>query len=279
MRSWSIAANRLPLRLGVLARLRDRVHHRRQRRDVPDHRHRAVLRVQRQRHLVRADQRPDRGALRGLDPVARDARPLGLPDHRGVVRVAEHAALRLQQVVLVGDGSRRQHLVGVVEHQAQVAQPADARLGADRRQAHLDAREAERALLGLARAVVEVDLLVRAPGDALAPALALVLVDQHDPVLGPLVDGARRARRGAGRVEAVLADARQVEHERLLELELDLRRTPSPGSGRSRAVAALPPRSSSQLALHPICIGSPLISERGRATGVCSCSGAVVSVS
>ena len=132
------------------------------------------------------------------------------------------AALRLQQVVLVGHRRGLQHLVGVVEHEPDVPQPADARLRADRRQAHLDAREAERALLGLAGAVVEVDLLVRAAGHALAPAPALVLVDQHDAVLGPLVDGPRGARRGARRVEAVLADARQVEHERLLELELDL---------------------------------------------------------
>ena len=70
--------------------------------------------------------------------------------------------------------------------------------------------------------MVEVDLLVRAAGDALAPAAAAVLVDQHDAVLGALVDRARRAGRHAGRVEAVLADPGQVEHERLLELELDL---------------------------------------------------------
>src|SRR5690606_21798638 len=110
----------------------------------------------------------------------------------------------------------------VVEHEPDVAQPPDARLRADRRQAHLDAREAERALLGLARAVVEVDLLVRAPRDALAPAPALVLVHEHDAVLLALVDRARGARGGARGVEAVLADARQVEHEGLLEHELDL---------------------------------------------------------
>ena len=50
----------------------------------------------------------------------------------------------------------------------------------------------------------------------------IVLVDQDDAVLGPLVDGPRRAGGGARRVEAVLADARQVEHERPLELELHL---------------------------------------------------------
>jgi len=46
--------------LTVLAGLADRVDDRRQRRDAPDHRHRPVLRVQRQRDLVVVDQRPDR---------------------------------------------------------------------------------------------------------------------------------------------------------------------------------------------------------------------------
>src|SRR5699024_7633649 len=119
-------------------------------------------------------------------------------------------------------GGGRQHRVDVVQHQPQVAQPSYARLGAHRRHAHLDAGVAERALLGLARAVVEVDLLVRAGGDALAPATATVLVDEYDAVLAALVDRPGGAGGGAGRVEAVLADTRQVEHERLLELELDL---------------------------------------------------------
>src|SRR5690606_11396377 len=91
-----------------------------------------------------------------------------------------------------------------------------------RGETHLDAREAERALLGLAGPVVEVDLLVRAARDAHPPAATPVLVDQHDAVLGPLVDRPAGARRRARRIQAVLADAWQVEHERLLELEADL---------------------------------------------------------
>ena len=209
--------------LGVVAGVLDDVDDRRQRRDVPDHRHRAVLRVQRQRHLVRVDQRVDRRALGGLDPVARDARPArpraGPRGRAG--RGRRRAAPRRGRARPVVDGGL-EHPVGVVEHQADVAQPADAGLRADRRQADLDAREAERALLGLAGAVVEVDLLVRAAGDAHPPAAAAVLVDEHDAVLGALVDRAARAGRGARRVEAVLADPRQVEHEGLLELELHL---------------------------------------------------------
>src|SRR5690606_5198923 len=69
---------------------------------------------------------------------------------------------------------------------------------------------------------VVVDLLVRAGRYAHAPAAALVLVDQDDAVLLALVDRPRRARRHARRVEAVLAQARQVHHEGLLELAVDL---------------------------------------------------------
>ena len=145
--------------------------------------------------------------------------------------------------------------VGVVEDQPDVAQPADAGLRADGRQPDLHPRVAERALLGLAGAVVEVDLLVRAAGHAHPPAAAAVLVDQDDAVLGPLVHRAGRAGRDAGRVEAVLADPRQVEHERLLVLAL----RPGPATwSRIRshdrvagaACSGPPPRSSSQFALH-----------------------------
>ena len=117
---------------------------------------------------------------------------------------------------------RRGDGVGVVQEQPQVPQPAHAGLRADRRQPHLHPRVAEGALLGLAGLVVEVDLLVRAAGDALPPAAALVLVHQDNPVLHPLVDRAGGAGGHAGGVQAVLADPRQVEHEGLLVGELDL---------------------------------------------------------
>ncbi len=44
-------------------------------------------------------------------------------------------------------------------------------------------------------------------------------------------------------------------------------------------VAAEPPRSSSQFADQEIFMSLPLIRDLGRATGVCSCSGALVRVS
>lgn len=199
---------------GGVHRVRDRG----QRGHVPDHGHGAVLRVQRQCHPVLLDQRVHRGALGGLDPVVGDAVTLGRRLHLGVLGVEEHRQLRLVQVFVVLDRGGLQDGVGVVEHHAEVAQPAHAGLGADGGLPGLDARVAEGALLGLAGAVVEVDLLVGAAGDAEPPASAAVLVDQDDAVLLALVHGSRRAGGDAGRVEAVFADPRQIEHERLLEL-------------------------------------------------------------
>src|SRR5690606_31718858 len=101
-------------------------------------------------------------------------------------------------------------------------QPPYAGLRAHGRDTDLDAGETEGALLCLPGLVIEVHLLVRAAGDALPPAAAAILVDQDDAVLAALVDRAGRARGRARRVEAVLADARQVEHERLFERQLDV---------------------------------------------------------
>jgi len=49
-------------------------------------------------------------------------------------------------------------------------------------------------------------------------------------------------------------------------------------TGSFSYVACEPPRSSSQLADHEIFMSWPLIRDFGRATGVCSCAGASVSV-
>src|SRR5690606_21758034 len=55
-----------------------------------------------------------------------------------------------------------------------------------------------------------------------APATTLVLVDEDDAILLALVDRPRRAHRDAGRVEAVLAQPRQIHHEGIFELAVDL---------------------------------------------------------
>ena len=47
-------------------------------------------------------------------------------------------------------------------------------------------------------------------------------------------------------------------------------------TGSSLVSSGAPPRSSSQFALQRTLVGSPVISDNGRATGVCSCSGALV---
>ncbi len=112
--------------------------------------------------------------------------------------------------------------VGVIEHDAEIADAPDAGFRAHRRMAGLDARIAEHALLGFARRPVVVDLLVRTARYAHAPAATLLLVDQDDAVVLALVDRPRRARGHAGRVEAVLAQPRQIHHEGVLELAVDL---------------------------------------------------------
>ena len=101
MRSASMAPKRLPAVLAVVAGLGEPVDHRGERRDVPDHRHGAVLRMQRQRHPVLLGQPVDRRAPGGVDPVLGDAVAAGLGDHRGVVRVEQQVELRLVEIVLV----------------------------------------------------------------------------------------------------------------------------------------------------------------------------------
>jgi hypothetical protein len=143
-------------------------------------------------------------------------------DHLRVIGIQDQIQLRGVQVLFVGCRCCRGHSIGVVEKQSEVAQPPDTGLRAHRRQPDLDPRVAQRALLGFAGFVVEVDLLVRAAGHALPPASATILIDQNDAVLRAFVNRTGGAGRHAGRVQAVLADPRQIEHEGLLERKLDL---------------------------------------------------------
>ncbi len=178
--------------------------------------------MQRQRDPVAADQGVHGGAAGGGDPVVRDARLLRGRRHVRVLRIEEALQLGLVQVLFVLRGGHVADPVRVVQDDTEVAQASHARLGTDRRLTALDPRVAERALLRLARLVVEVDLLVRAAGHTHPPAAAAVLVDEDDAVLHPLVQRAGRTHRHARRIEAVLADPRQIEHERLLVLQAHL---------------------------------------------------------
>ena len=195
---------------------------RRQRRHVPHHGQRAVFRVQRQRHLPLHRHLVHRAAAGGFHPRIGDAVGARLFDHVRIVRVEEDVELRLVEVAVVFDRGRFLDAVCVIQQHAEVADAADAGFRAHGGLAGLDARVAEDALLGLAALPVVVDLLVRAAGHAHAPAAALVLVDQHDAVLFALVDRAGRAAGDAGRVQAVLAQPRQVHHEGVLELAVDV---------------------------------------------------------
>ena len=127
----------------------------------------------------------------------------------------------LIEVADVGSRGRCLDLVGVVKHHAKVADAADTGFRAHGRQAGLDAGEAERAFLRFAGRPVVVDFLVWAGRYAHAPAAALVLVDEDDAVLLALVDGAGRAGGDAGRVEAMLAQPRQIHHEGVFELAVN----------------------------------------------------------
>ena len=190
---------------------------RRQRRDVPHHRQCPVFRVQREGHFPVHCHPVHRRLAGRRQPRLGDALLAGSLDHVRIVRIQEALQLGLVQLLLVRHGGGSLDAVGVIQHHAQIADTAHAGLGTDRGLARLDPRIAEQALLGLARLPVEVDLLVRAARDAHPPAAALVLVHQHDAVLFALVHRTRRARGHAGRVQAVLAQARQVHHEGVLE--------------------------------------------------------------
>jgi hypothetical protein len=94
---------------------------------------------------------------------------------------------------------------------AHLADAAGALAGTGGRHPLLDAGEAEDALLGDESLSVEVDALVGAGLNAEAVAMAGVLIDEDDAVLGPLVDGLARAGLQACRLRAVVTDALYVE--------------------------------------------------------------------
>ena len=196
---------------------------RRQRRHVPDHRQRAVFRMQREGDLPVHRHLPHRRVLAPPPATRRRCRR-----QRACACTAgsygSRKTFKLRLVEIAARPAPRRRLldaVGVVQHHAEIADAADAGFRTHGRQAGLDAREAEGALLRFAGRPVVVDLLVGTAGDAHAPAAALVLVDQDDAVFLALVDRAGRAGGDAGRVQAVLAQPRQIHHEGVFELAVD----------------------------------------------------------
>src|SRR5690606_27592752 len=195
--------------------------YRRKRRHVPHHGQRPVFGVQRKRHLPFNGHLVHGRARRGLQPLFGHAVAPRLLLYLHIVGIQEHAQLRRIQIVRILDGRGLFDAVGVIQHDPQVADAAHAGFGTDGGLAGFDTRITEDALLGFSAGPVVVDFLVRAPGHAHAPAAAFFLVDEHDAVFGPLVDGPRWTRRQAGRVEAMLAQPGQVHHEGLFELPVD----------------------------------------------------------
>src|SRR5262245_28351398 len=123
----------------------------------------------------------------GIEP--RPGHPVSprLRDHVGVVGIEENGELRRIEVLLVPGACCLLDAIGVVEDNAQVTDAPHAGLRAYRGLAGLNARVAEDALLGFAAGPVVIDLLVRTARHAHTPAAALVLVDEDNAVLVPLV--------------------------------------------------------------------------------------------
>src|SRR6516164_9986468 len=93
-----------------------------------------------------------------------------------------------------------------------------------------EARETQNALFRFSGIPVVKHLLIGTRGHAHAPTAAALLIDKHDAVFPALVQRARRARRHARRIKAMIADAGKVEeHEPLdgRELRALLRRKTS----------------------------------------------------
>ena len=130
--------------------------------------------------------------------------------------------MRFVEILLVRQRGQLLDPVGVIQHDAVVTDAADAGLGTDGRHAGFDTRVAADALLGFARFPVVIHLLVRAGRNTLTPATALVLVDQDDAVFFALVDRAGWTGGHTSGVQTVVAHARQIHVEGILELRVNL---------------------------------------------------------
>src|SRR5690348_8295723 len=101
-------------------------------------------------------ERVHRRPASGLNPVVGNALAGRLGANLRILGIEEDVELRLVEVLGVRRGGCLEHPVSVVQEETEIAQSAHARLGADRRLARLDTREAQGALLRLTGAVVEV---------------------------------------------------------------------------------------------------------------------------
>ena len=168
------------------------------------------------RHLV------GRRALCRRDPIVCNAIGACLRLDRRIVRIEENLELRLVEILLVFDGCGTLDSISIIEQHPEIADTADAGLRAHRRLPSLNARIAENALFRLSRCPIVIDLLVRTAGDTHPPSAAFVLVDKDDAVLFALIDRTGGTGGDATRVKAVLAEPRQIHHEGVFELAVDV---------------------------------------------------------
>ena len=174
--------------------------------------------MERQRDLPVLDHAVDRRAPAGVDPGIADALAPRLFDNSRIMGVENDLAVTPNEFRFLGV-RRFRDAVQVIKKRPHITDTAGTGLEAGRRLSGLDPGIAQQAFLGFARPPVVIDLLVGAARQAVAPGPAAVLVDQHHAVLLALIGGAARAGGDAGRIEAVIADARQVHHEGVAELQ------------------------------------------------------------
>src|SRR6516165_6015978 len=195
---------------------------RRQWRDVPDHRQGPILRVQREgdapfdRHLV------GRRTLGRLDPVIWNAISASPRGNFGIVGIEEKLELRLVKVLRILHARCVFDPIRIVKQHTEIANASDASFRTNRGLPCLNPRIAEDALFRLARSPVVINFLVWTSGDTHSPTTTLVLVDEDNAVLLTLVNRARRAGSDAARIEAMLAKTRQIHHEGIFELAVNV---------------------------------------------------------
>ena len=175
--------------------------------------------MKRQSNLPFLDHAVDRRILCGLDPVLRNAGFTGCLDDCRIIRILQDIEDTAVDLPLVRRRSRILDLIHVIEQHTHITQPADTGIRADRRQSIFQPWETEDTFLCLIGFPVEIDFLVRAGRHTMAPAATAVLRDQDYAVFIPLIDGSGWTGRHAGRVQAVVADTRQVLHEQVMELQ------------------------------------------------------------
>src|SRR5450830_1642356 len=148
------------------------------------------------------------------NPALRNTVFTGFSNHFRIMRIEKTSELRLIQILFIRHGCSCLDLICVIEQHAKIADTTNASLGTNRRLTCFDPWVAEGALLCFDRTPVVINLLVWATRNTHAPATTFVLIDKYDTVVFTFVYRARWARSNTGRIKAMLAQTRQIHHER-----------------------------------------------------------------